>query len=153
MGPTMLGSRVYLSAYVDHIAISSTSRDWSPPCPRRYNPERIQTYCTQQCLAVQAAARKGEGKGDGVILSQTRMEPWEPAILKSQPPPVLPVLPVPPLAVAPARAALLASFPTDRPPAQPAPRSWYSLATVVGSLGFGLGLRCLVRFWSWSCLS
>lgn len=65
---------------------------------------------------------KGSGKSDGVISSQTRMEPWEPAILKSQPPPVRP------LAVAPARAALLASFPTDRPPALPAPRSWHGLA-------------------------
>lgn len=34
----------------------------------------------------------------------------------------------------------LAYFPTDRPPALPAPRSWHSLR----SLGFGLGLRCLV---------
>lgn len=62
------------------------------------------------------------------------MGPWEPAILKSQPPPVHP------LAVAPARPLLLACFPTDRPPALPAPRSWHSLR----SLGFGLGLRCLV---------
>ena len=48
--------------------------------------------------------------------------------------------------------ALLASFPTDRPPALPAPRSWHSL----GSLGFGLGLRCSLHsspVWSWSCLS
>lgn len=36
--------------------------------------------------------------------------------------------------------ALLACFPTDRPPALPAPRSWHSLR----SLGLGLGLRCLV---------
>lgn len=36
--------------------------------------------------------------------------------------------------------ASLACFPTDRPPALPAPRSWHSLR----SLDLGLGLRCLV---------
>lgn len=45
--------------------------------------------------------------------------------------------------------ALLARFPTDRPPALPAPRSWHSLR----SSGLGLWAALLSPVWSWSCLS
>lgn len=72
------------------------------------------------------AWRSRPRKSDSVILSQTRMEPWESAILKSQPPPVPPLV-----ALAPARPPCWLPFPpTARPPALPGPRSWYSLGSL-----------------------
>lgn len=83
----------------------------------------------QQCLAVQAAAPKVTASSvadkDGALGTryfEVTASPSPSSGRRSRPP------------------ASLACFTTDRPPALPAPRSWHSLRSV----GFGLGLRCLV---------
>lgn len=113
------------------MAICSTSRDWSPPFPINTTLTNTDADATraQQCLAVQAAARKVTASSvadkDGSLGTryfEVTASPSPSSGRRSRPP------------------ASLACFPTDRPPALPAPRSWHNLR----SLGFGLGLHCLV---------
>lgn len=105
--------------------------DWSPPfLVTTTLTDTDAAASAPQCLAVQAAAQKVTASSvadkDGTL--GTRY--FE---VTASPSPST-------LAVAPARPPCWLCSPTDHPPALPAPRSWHSL----GSLGFGLGLRCLV---------